>query len=172
MSRANEYRKRRAQADEPTTELTLPSGAIFTCRRPPLQVWIAAGKIPQSFLAKMRRVEGAEIDPVQVGDDETLAAVAFVRDAIIYACVSPKLVRGGAGDDELDPSELDPEDFEFLTRWIMSGCPGVPVKTRGGEASIDDLSRFRQKRTGGEPFSLEPDGDEIQLPPVSAIGAA
>lgn len=168
--KANEYRKRK-QSSEATAELELPSGSTFTVRRPPLQVWMVAGKIPQSFLAQMLKGGRAEAG-ADIGDEEALAAMLFLRDALVYAVVEPKLVIGATGDDELDPSELDAEDFEFLTHWIMSGCPGVPVSAKGGEVSMDDLSRFRQKRPGGKPFSLGGDGDEVQLPPVSATGAA
>lgn len=167
MNRAESYRKRRAQASEPTAELTLPSGEVFTVRRPPLQVWVAAGKIPQSFLRKMGGDAGA-ISAAQLSDAETLAAIEFVRDAIVYACVSPKLVIGGTGEDELDPSELDPADFEFLTGWIMQGCPGVPVRTKEGETSIEALDRFRQKRPGGGTVGAGDNSDEVSDEAVAA----
>jgi hypothetical protein len=93
--------------------------------------------------------------------DETLAAMGFMRDAVLYAVVEPKLVPGTSADDELDPADIDPEDFEFLMGWIMRNCPGVPVSMKGGEVAVDDLTRFRQKRTSGKPFSLEPDGEQV-----------
>lgn len=168
MGKASDYRKRK-EGREPTVDLALPSGATFTLRRPPLEVWTVSGKIPQALISARTRESGTNCE---IGDDELLASIVFVRDALLYACVSPKLIpptpeddlagRRELGDDELWADELDPEDFEYLANWIKSGCPGVPVKTKGGEVSLDDLSRFRQKRAGGKPFSLEPDSGEVQ----------
>lgn len=166
--KASEYRKLKA-AKESTTELKLPSGAVFTLRRPPMEVWIAAGKIPQSFLQQM--IKGGRGGRVEtLSDEDTMASILFVREALLYACVSPRLVVGATGEDELDPCELDPEDFEFLSRWVLSGSPGVAVKTEGGEVSTDDLSRFRQKQPGGRPFSLEPHGAEVREATEPALG--
>jgi hypothetical protein len=173
MSRATDYRNRRqqAQASEPTAELTLPSGAVFVVRRPPIQVWITAGKIPQSFLAQLldaKRDGQAESLP----EAETLAAVGFLRDALVYAVVEPRLRIGATGDDELDPSDLSPEDFEFLTGWIMAGSPGVPVPTKGGEVSTESLSRFRQKQPGGRAAGAGADGAEVQQQAEQVAGVA
>lgn len=160
---ASEYRAKRAQAtqNDPTGEITLPSGAVFVCRRPPLQVWVAAGKIPQSFLSKMRTAD-PEAAAEQMSDAENLAAIKFVRDAILYAVVEPKLEPGTTDPEKLDPADLDPEDFTFLSKWIMSGCPGVPVATKGGEVAIDNLTRFRQKRPGGGAPNAGSDGAEVR----------
>lgn len=164
MSKASDYRKRLQQKESPTAEITLPSGAVFVCRRPPLQVWISAGRIPQSFVKHLLEAQKGGAVP-ELESDETLAAMAFVREAILYAVVEPRLVPGTKHKDELDPADIDPEDFEFLMTWIMQGCPGVPVLTKGGEVGIDSLARFReakQKRTRGKPFSVESDGTEVR----------
>jgi len=172
--KASEYRKLKSK-NILTAEVTLPSGAVFVLRRPPLQTWIAAGKIPQSFVRQMLAQGQGSSTALDLSPDETLAGVSFVRDAILYAVVSPALkVGAGPDDDELDPSELDPDDFEFLMQWIMDGSPGVPVATKGGEAiSTESLIRFpQQKRPTGPAFSLEPDGAEVRptSKPVVATG--
>lgn len=153
MSKASDYRNRRAKAEEPTGEIELPSGAVFTMRRPPLQVWVAAGKIPQSFLVKARAASNTAAAVETLSDEEAFAAIKFIRDAIQYACVSPRLVLDGKGDDELDPADLDPEDFQFLSKWVMTGSPGVPVATEGGEVAVDDLAKFRRKGLSGPPVA-------------------
>lgn|SRR5262245_11340489 len=171
MSKASDYRKRRQSAAEPTAEITLPSGAVFICRRPPLEVWIAAGRIPQSFLHQhlgKTPGEGAE----QISGEDTVASIIFIRDAMTYAVVEPRLVPGTTNDDELDPADLAPEDFEFLTHWIMAGSAGVPVRTKGGEASVESLSRFRQKQPGGGPFSLESDSKQVRAEAEPAFRSA
>lgn len=157
MSKAAEYRAARKEKQQPTAELTLPSGAVFTVRRPPLEVWMAGGRIPQSFLK-------ASIEPSGAGAmtaDDTVDVICFLREAITYAVVEPRLVAGTTAEDELDPADLDPEDFQFLCTWITANCPGVPVATKGGEIAIDDLTKFRQKQPGRTPLSHRDHGADV-----------
>lgn len=168
--KASDYRKLRA-ASELTAEVTLPSGAVFTLRRPPLQVWIAAGKIPQSFLLKMQSGANPTAAVEAMDSKETMQALTFVRDAIVYACVSPRLVPGTTADDELDPAELHPEDFTFLSKWIMTGSPDVPVATKGGEVPAESLDRFRQKQPGGV-AGTGADGEQVQSAAFGVAGAS
>lgn len=160
--KASDYRKKIAEkrGEQPTTKLTLPSGAEFVVCRPPLEVWIAAGKFPQSFLRQ--KMEGGAGDAQAIPDEDAMQAIVFVRDAILHAVVEPRLVVGTTREDELDPADLDPLDFTFLTKWIMANCPGVPVETRGGQVEVNDLSKFRQKRPGRRADSPKPDSETVQ----------
>lgn len=161
--KASEYRKKKQKA-ELTGEITLPSGAVFKMRRPPLDVWIAAGRVPQSFLrAMLQAQEGGAAAGVNLTPDETIDGLAFVTEAVIYACVEPRVALGSTAPDVLDLSELDPEDFQFLTTWIQEGCPGVPVRTKqGAEVQVQNLQRFRQKRPGGGSAGDSTDSGEIR----------
>jgi len=161
--KASEYRKRR-QAVEAIGEITLPSGAVFKMRRPPLDLWMAAGRIPQSFLrAMLEAQQGGVGASVQFSTEETLEGMAFLTEAVIYAAVEPKLALQSDDPEVLLLSDLDPEDFRFLTGWIQAGSPGVPVKTQtGGEVQPEKLARFRQKRPGGGTISPGPDGGEVR----------
>lgn len=163
MSKASAYRAKKAEkrGERPTGKLTLPSGAEWVVCRPPLEVWIAAGKFPQSFL-KAATDGGADGAVDRISDEDAMKAIVFVRDAILESVVDPRLVVGTTNEDELDPSEIEPEDFTFLTKWIMANCPGVPVETRGGQVAVDDLKTFRQKRPGGSTPRVEPDGQAVQ----------
>ena len=161
--KASDYRKAKAKG-ELTGKVTLPSGAEFVMRRPPLDLWIAAGKVPQSFLRAMLEAQaaGPGADAV-LTPDETIDGLAFLAESVIYACVEPKVAINPTDKDTLDLSELDSDDFQFLTSWVQQGCPGVPVKTKGGEVTPENLSRFRQKRPGGGgAFSSGADGAEIR----------
>lgn len=172
MSKASEYKKRLAEKPSPTAEITLPSGAVFTCRRPPLPTWIAAGRIPQSFVRQLLKTQNKEGAIPDLDTDETMQIMAFIAEAILYAVVDPKLVLGTKNENEFDPANIDPDDFQFLTTWIMEGSPGVPVETKGGEIAVDNLSQFRQKRGSGGALGVSPDGAEIrdEAEPVAAIG--
>ena len=167
MSKAAEYRNRTKK----TASLTLPSGAVFTVQRPPIEVWMMAGKVPQHFVRQLldASTSGSLAD---LTPDDTMAALVFLRDAVLYAVVEPKLEIGAGPDsDALDPADLDPADFEFLTKWIMSLSPGVPVATKGGEVAVDDLTKFRQTRSAGAVDTV-PDGAEIRPATEPIAGAA
>lgn len=109
--KASDYRQKR-QAVELTGEVTLPSGAVFTMRRPPLDVWMAAGRIPQSFLrAMLEAQQGGQGNNVQFSTEETLDGLAFLAEAVVYSCVEPRVAMSSDDPDVLSLSELDAEDF-------------------------------------------------------------
>lgn len=146
-----------------TAQETLPSGAVFTLRRPPLDVWSTWGKLPQHFVRTLMKAgEAGGLRAEEMSDADSDAMVNFLRDAVIYACVEPKLKMGAAEDDDaLDPNDLAAADFQYLVTWIMAGSPSVPVKTKGGQTSVQSLESFRQKQPGGSPFYIEPDRSEV-----------
>ncbi|TXH18430.1 MAG: hypothetical protein E6R03_02210 [Hyphomicrobiaceae bacterium] len=143
---ATDYRAHCA-ASSPTADIPMPSGAVFTLRRPPLEVWMAAGKVPQSLL---RRIAAAGDGNGKLDMAESLDVMQFLGEAMRAACVSPRLSPDAHPDDPevLNPAELAPEDFEFLALWIARGCPGVPVATKGGGVETDDLAKFRASGQG------------------------
>lgn len=168
MSKASDYRNRQKK----TTALTLPSGAIFTVTRPPLQLWLTSGKLPQSLVKAMVKSGGM---PSDLSADDTVAAMIFMRDAVVHACVEPRLVGDDVVPDdetELRVSELDPEDFQFLSEWVFDGSPGVPVATKGGEVAHGDLIKFRQKQPG-RVADAGADGSSVlaeAVEPIRAVG--
>lgn len=171
--KASEYRHRQ-QAAAVTGDITLPSGAVFKMRRPPLDVWMASGRIPQSFLRAMLEVQqGTGGANAQFSVEETLDGMTFLTEAVIYAAVEPRLAMQSDDSEVLLLADLDPEDFRFLTSWIQAGSPGVPVRTTTGqEVQPEKLARFRQKRPGGGAANARPDGDEVRdtTEPATATG--
>lgn len=161
--KASEYRKRRPTV-EMTGDITLPSGAVFKMRRPPFDIWMAAGKIPQAFLrAMLEAQQGGNNAVASFTTTETLEGLTFLTEAVIYASVEPKLAIESDDPDVLLLSDLDGDDFKFLTSWIQSGSPGVPVRTlSGGEVQPEKLTRFRQKRPGGSVASNSDHGNEVR----------
>ena len=168
---AREYRKRK-QTAEAIGEIVLPSGAVFRMRRPPLDVWMASGRIPQSFLrAMLEAQQGGAQAATQFSTEETLEGLTFLTEAVIYAAVEPRLAMQSDDEEVLALSDLDPEDFRFLTSWIQAGSPGVPVRTTtGGEVQPEKLARFRQKRAGGGYVSDQSDSGEIRDTAERAAG--
>jgi hypothetical protein len=155
MSIISDYRKRaKAKAAEaPTAAVTLPSGAVFTLRRLPFEQWVKAGRIPDFFIRmSLEAAEGGEItEAAETSPEESMAALKFMRDAVIHCVVDPPL-RIGATDaeDALDPSEIDEADMTFLVDYVIKkGCPDVPVLTKEGVTSVSTLATFQQKQPGG-----------------------
>ena len=170
--KAESYRQKR-QGVELTGKITLPSGAEFVMRRPPLDLWMAAGRIPQTFLrAMLEAQQGGSNANVQFSTEETMDGLAFLTEAVIYSCVEPRVALTSDDPDVLRLDELDPEDFRFLTGWVQAGSPGVPVKTQNGEVQPEKLARFRQKRPGGGSAGIGNDSAEVLDPSeqAAAIG--
>ena len=105
--KASDYRKAKAKG-ELTGKVTLPSGAEFVMRRPPLDLWIAAGKVPQSFLRAMLEAQaaGPGADAV-LTPDETIDGLAFITEALIYSCVEPKVALNPTDENVLSLMEQD-----------------------------------------------------------------
>ena len=109
---AREWRMkaRAAQAEE----LTLPSGMVIQARRPgPLKLaeW---NKLPM-LLADAGPGGGG------LSDEQAREAAAFLREVLIYCCVSPQLSETAPDDaeDEMRPSELPDADFTYIVAWAM-----------------------------------------------------
>ena len=166
MSKAADYRKRR------TVELTLPSGAVFTVQRPPLAVWIANGKLPQSLARQVAASAMGGVKP-DLSADDTLDIMAFLRDAVIWSSVEPKIFPDTTvvADEELTVGELEPEDFEFLCQWVLTGARALPVAVKGGEVTQDGLEAFRAPERGPGFADVGTDGAEVRTAAVATAGA-
>lgn len=112
--------------------LTLPSGAVWKLREPPLQQFIVAGNLPASLLKKMfsaarnaglsdASAESCEALVKAFTADELVVQLEFARDLILYCSVEPKISLDPQNDNELAPTDILPEDFEFLKNWVMNG---------------------------------------------------
>lgn len=146
--KARDYRRLRQQR-EVTADVTLPSGAVFTLRRPSLDLWIASGRMPQTFLRAMLETQQATPGAqVVFSAEETMDGIHFVRDLVCFACVSPRVATNPTSEDVLDLAELDAADYQFLASWVQAGSPDVPVQTESGEVPQEGVARFRQKQPG------------------------
>lgn len=156
------------EAQAPTGEITL-LGFSFVGRRLPLQRWIRSGRVPQALTAQMIRIHRGEQSDMAEEDlttDDLISGNAFVRDAITYCVVEPHIVTHtrplAAGEvryaEVFDPK---PELIDALMQWIYAECPGVPVRTEGGETSIKALSHFPDDAAGSP--GAEPGADVPEL---------
>lgn len=171
MSKAKAYKSR--LSSPLTADVALPSGAVFTLRRPPLDQWLLWGRVPDFLLSVAPAMETLkEQQPNAAQEDlEFQHNVNMAKALILYAVVDPSLKIGAKADeDALDPAEIDSEDMTFLFDYVCrQGCPDVPVKTKEGQVSVDALTTFRQKRPGGESVRAGAGGGDDS---ASALGAA
>lgn len=134
---ASQYRKllQEKKTTLPTEMVTWPSGMVVEMRRPDLNAYIITGRYPQSLVSeglKVLKEKGiAPADPAAVGaisskldSQEFAEALIFMREMVRESCVNPRLVMGANGDDEIDPSEIDIDDFNFAVSWCC-GYKGV-----------------------------------------------
>lgn len=138
------------------------TGEEFELRRIGGMAYTIAGYMPHTLTAEA--IQGWKAEGVEVsGGDGDLNSKAMedgkrnlelMAKVVQDACVTPKLVPGATGDDELDPADLDDSDLLFIFRYATGqvGSDGVPL--RGGDAirlaEVKSLRKTpgRRARTG------------------------
>jgi hypothetical protein len=153
MSRASEWAARGAELRAAEAEeLELPSGAKILARRPdPMQlaVW---GRIPLQMAA------AAVGSPEDLGLTETEAVelAQFYRDLLLYCCVEPRISQEPTGEEEIHPSAIPRDDWQFIVHWAMRYEEGRDLRGfRGGRSGAGDCG-------GGEdvePAAIDAAGD-------------
>lgn len=169
MSRASEYRKKvqESRTSLPVEQVLLPSGDTWGLRRPDLQAWVVTGRLPQSLLEEgmkawreLKIVKGdvpdAEKLMAGMSDKDVLDSMIFMREIVREACVDPRI---GSGEDEIEPSEIDPDDFMFIFSWATgAGLDGLRTfrtrQERGG--SGNSSMRKKQRSKSIKPPKSEP----------------
>lgn len=159
--RASAYRQNQAE------EVTLPSEAVVLLRRPPLQLWLKQGRFPQALLnaaistlqtkEDREKAEAEAVAKLMAEDDgfNRFELLKFMVDVVHYAFVEPRLVEGGTGDDEMDPAELDPLDFNYAFQWATRTLPEQMV---GKDLTVGAVDTFRQ---GGRDQSTADAGGDV-----------
>lgn len=162
-ARAYRAMLRDKQKKKQSEMVELPSGLVFELVRPDLQAFIITGRYPQSIvrtaLKSMRDRGIAPTDTEEIAkltvamDGEQLnESLIFMREIVREACVNPRIVMGASEDDEIEPSELDIDDFNFIFAWCVNyegdkNAAGI-LSFRGGQ----------ERRTAGD----QPDGEILQ----------
>lgn len=154
--RAAAYREALRKKKVETTMVTMPSGFEWELKPPDINGYIMTGRLPQSlldqFLAAAERrgitpeeLKNADVkrfEQTPINKEEGAASLIFMRELVREACVNPRIVVGGTGEDEIDPTEVDPGDFKFIVDWCLKHL---------GVAGLTGLQTFRSGREGGAP---------------------
>jgi hypothetical protein len=145
MTRASEYRSRkRERLHKLYVEAT---GETFLVRPVAVDAWIMAGRIPETLarevLSAWNQVQQAEQAMAKLNVDQMLSGLQVVRDLVVYASVSPKLITG---DQEADPEkdeihfiELDPAERTALISYCMTGAGAEAIP---GSVTAEAVARF------------------------------
>lgn len=130
--KASDYRKLASakRAEAPIFDVSLPSGAVWQLREPPIQQWVLSGKLPASLTAKMAAAanqnnseDAQKAIVAQLTPEDLINNLAFGRDLLLYCAVNPRIVPNAnpENEDEIAPEEILPDDFSFLINWVMVG---------------------------------------------------
>lgn len=152
----------------PTEHVELPSGLVFELQRPDLQAFIITGRYPQTIvqqaLKAMREKGIAPTDrdaineiAVKLDEQSLQESLIFMRELVRESCINPRIVMGAIGDDEIDPSELDIADFNFIVDWCLN---------YKGEKNAMGILSFRRGSERGA-VSDQSDGQELQQDAVA-----
>lgn len=139
------------RAAQKTAQVTF-AGFPVVARRVGLDVWTKAGRVPQFFFEEMWKAQdGKEPDRSEMTPEDIKRGVKFQRDMVCETVVEPKIV---AEDRPLEAGEVSyselvsvaPDFVDELMRWVVSGCPDVPVETTKGETTVEAVANFRKSR--------------------------
>lgn len=134
--KASEYKKHALKKSE-IFDVALPSGAVWKMRKPSLEPYIASGRLPATLTAKMlsavKQAKGGGLSDdlksellEQLTVDEMIDNLAFGCELIAASAVEPRIVvkpdaNGLVPEDAILPTDILPEDFEYLLKWVMTG---------------------------------------------------
>lgn len=150
VTSAAEYRKIRAAAKPTETHIVpMPSGANWELCIPDLSGYIMTGRLPRSLITDfLAAAEKSGIKPAEIEANldkvvdavsvpEMVDSLIFMRQIVSDAMVNPRIVPGGTGANELDPTEVDPRDFKYTFHWVLA---------HQGVAGLAGLQQFRSRR--------------------------
>jgi hypothetical protein len=117
----------------------------------PIRAWIRAGHMP-AFLATEYAQTLAGIRPSETAaaytNEQQEEFLLFQRIAVCETLVEPRLVldrEPKAGEFRYEWALVQfPKTIDELQAWILRGCPGIPIQTKGGALTTDELSNFRE----------------------------
>lgn len=139
----------RANADKirsqrPTEIVKLKSGSVFELRRPDLSSYMVTGRLPQSLVREGMKAWKAKLPAEKIanelGDEEVMDSLIFMREIVHECTVTPKFVEFATNDNEISAADMLIEDFNEIFTWAMS---------HQGVAGIAGLQSFRGRQERG-----------------------
>jgi hypothetical protein len=128
LTSAEKYRqmKRERMANAEICDFTSPSGIEWKLRRPDLQQFILSGVLPLSLASKIKKAADAgKSDADAFADlalEDQIRTLEFTQAIVRYCAVSPRIVMNPIdGQDEIGVDEVEPDDFQAISAWAMSG---------------------------------------------------
>lgn len=118
------------------------SGRKWTLKPIPKHFYLMYGQMPSTLTERAAEALNAQ-NAVELEKelDRTLSAeqkmqlMIFIREAVNFACVNPKLSLNPSGPDQISPLELSEAEFNWLS--------GIVLNPRGAEA--ERLRNFRSE---------------------------
>lgn len=119
-----------------TYQVTAPSGRVWTLRPLPKHFFIYYGQLPSVMTAEvLKQIRTGNTEAVEkeieknLTADEIMQTAMFIRDAVDYACVNPKITLAPKNENEISPFKITPEDYDFISQIVMKGGEAGGLKT-------------------------------------------
>jgi hypothetical protein len=58
-------------------------------------------------------------DAGAISNDQAMEIARFLRELLVYCCLSPRIVEAPAGEDEIAPREIPDADWRHIVTWAM-----------------------------------------------------
>jgi hypothetical protein len=132
-------------------QVTDPDAREWTMRPVPMHFYVMFGQLPgalsdRAMLALKQKDNDAFEKEIadNLTQKEIFDNLMFVREAVKYACVKPKITLTPQTPDEISPFDISPAAFDFLSRLAMGKGGGG-----GGKAAGLDSFRGQSRPTSG-----------------------
>ncbi len=123
--------------------VTDPDNREWTMRPVPTHFYIMYGQLPgtlsdRALLALKQKDQSTYEKEIadNLTQEEIFSNLIFIREAVKFACVKPKITLTPMAPDEISPFDISPAAFDFLSRQAMSS---------GGGGKAARLDSFRKQ---------------------------
>jgi hypothetical protein len=137
------------QHSENLYNVTDPDGRVWTMRPVPMHFYLLYGQLPGALSDRaMLALKQKDNDALEkeiadnLTEKEVFDNLMFVREAVKYACVHPKISLTPQDADEISPFDISPAAFDFLSRTAMSSRGG------GKAAGLNSFRKQSRPATG------------------------
>ncbi len=139
--------------------VTDPDGREWTMRPVPPHFYIMYGQLPgtlsdRALLALKQKDEAGFEKEItdNLTQEEIFSNLLFIREAVKFACVKPKINLTPQTPDEISPFDISPAAFDFLSRQAMSSGGGKAAglnsfRRQSGSSSGDRPARKKLRKT-------------------------
>lgn len=114
---------------EKTYAVTAPSGRVWILRPLPKHFFLYYGQLPHFIRNRPASDEDARAALEKMTPEQQLETAIFIREAVSFACVNPKISLTEKGEQFISPFDISEAEFEFLSACVVRNAGALEKKS-------------------------------------------